>query len=60
MFKIVTVLLQSAIRMWPAVIFAARRTERVIGRISWLTLSIITMNWERGRGVLRGTRWLRK
>jgi hypothetical protein len=39
---------------------AASRTERVIGRISWLMLSIITINWERGSGVLRGTKCLKK
>jgi hypothetical protein len=49
-----------AIKMWPAVILAAKRTDRVMGRISCLILSIITINWESGNGVLRGTRWLKK
>lgn len=47
-------------RIWPAVMFAANRTDRVIGRIICLTLSITIINWDRGRGVLKGTRWLKK
>lgn len=53
-------LLHKAIRMWPAVILAARRTDRVMGRITCLTVSIKVINWERGRGVPKGTRWLKK
>lgn len=53
-------LVQRAIKMCPALIFADRRTERVIGRINWLAVSIRTINWDSGRGVLKGTRWLRK
>lgn len=49
-----------AIKMWPAVMFADKRTDNVIGRIIWLALSIMTINWERAKGVLSGTRWLRK
>jgi hypothetical protein len=43
-FKITVVDLLRAIKIWPAVMLAASRTERVIGRISWLMLSIITIN----------------
>lgn len=49
-----------AIKMWPAVILADRRTESVIGRISCLAVSIITINCDRAKGVLRGTKWLKK
>lgn len=42
------------IRRWPAIIFAIRRTERVIGRITLLTVSIKTMNGMRTKGVLWG------
>jgi len=52
--------LQRDIKICPAVIFAAKRTERVMGRIIWLTVSIITINWERGSGVLKGTKCLKK
>jgi len=51
---------QRAIRIWPAVIFADRRTESVIGRISCLAVSIITINWDKAKGVLNGTRCLKK
>lgn len=42
--RITVVDLLRAIKIWPAVILAASRTERVIGRINWLILSIITIN----------------
>ena len=51
---------QRAIRIWPAVMLAHSRTDSVMGRISCLIDSIITINWERARGVERGTRCLRK
>lgn len=57
---IVVVDLLRAIRMCPAVMLAARRTANVIGRIICLILSIKTMNWDSGSGVLKGTKWLRK
>ena len=60
MFSTVIVLLVKAIRICPAVIFAASRTDRVKGRIIWLTVSINTINWDKGRGVLKGTRCLKK
>jgi hypothetical protein len=56
----VILLVQRPIKMWPAVMFAAKRTDKVIGRIICLTVSIITINWERGRGVLKGTKCLEK
>jgi len=52
--------LTKAIKICPAVMFAAKRTERVIGRIICLTLSIRVINWERAIGVLKGTRWAKK
>jgi len=57
---IVIVDLHKAIKICPAVMFADSRTDRVIGRIIWLTDSISTINCERAIGVLRGTRCLRK
>lgn len=44
---------------WPAIILAARRTDRVIGRIMFLIISIITMKGIKGAGVPIGTRWAR-
>lgn len=58
--RIIIVFLQRAIKIWPAVMLAANRTDKVIGRIICLTVSIKTMNWERGRGVLKGTKCLKK
>jgi hypothetical protein len=58
--KIVILLIQRPIKIWPAVMFAANRTDNVIGRIVCLTVSIITINWDKGKGVLNGTKWLRK
>lgn len=46
--------------MWPAVMLAAKRTDKVIGRIICLTVSIITINCDKGNGVLSGTKWLKK
>ena len=43
-------------KRWPATRLAARRTERVIGRITLLIVSIITINGIRNGGVPRGTR----
>ena len=41
---------------WPAVILAASRTERVIGRIKFLTISISTINGIKALGVPVGTK----
>jgi len=57
---IIMLLLQRAIRIWPAVILAAKRTESVMGRMIWLTVSTSTMKLDRAIGVLRGTKWLKK
>lgn len=50
--------LKSLISKWPATIFAVSRTERVIGRIRFLTISIITMKFISGVGVPTGTMWI--
>lgn len=52
--------LAKAIKIWPAVILAARRTDNVIGRIICLTDSISTMNCDSAIGVPVGTKWARK
>jgi hypothetical protein len=39
------------IRRWPAIIFAVRRTHRVIGRIMFLVSSIKTMKFIKAQGV---------
>ena len=39
---------------------AANRTERVTGRMRFLTSSIITMKGIKAAGVLIGTRWVKK
>ena len=44
-------------RRCPAIIFAANRTARVPGRITFLTVSIKTMKGIKGPGVPEGTRW---
>jgi len=44
----------------PATILAARRTDRVMGRIKFLTNSIKTIRGIRAAGVPDGTRWERK
>lgn len=49
--------LRREIRRWPAIIFAARRTERVIGRIKFLIVSIKTIKEESIIGVPFGTKW---
>lgn len=41
----------------PATMFAIKRTDRVIGRITLLTVSINTMNGINAEGVPEGTRW---
>jgi len=41
----------------PALIFAARRNDRVIGRTIILTVSIITNGGHNHEGVLAGRRW---
>jgi len=45
------------IRRCPAIKFAVSRTHKVIGRIMFLTSSIITMNIIRTLGVPWGTKW---
>jgi len=47
---------RSVIRRWPATIFAIRRTESVIGRITFLMDSISTINGIKAEGVLWGTK----
>lgn len=47
----------NVINKWPAIMFAISRTERVIGRIMFLIVSIITMNIIKAGGVPNGTRW---
>jgi|ERR1043165_1059718 hypothetical protein len=42
---------------WPAIIFAVRRTESVIGRIIRLIISTQTINGDMAVGVPRGTKW---
>ena len=42
---------------WPATILAASRIDKVIGRIIFLTVSIITMIGIRNDGVPKGTKW---
>ena len=59
-FNIITEALDSAIKICPAVMLAAKRTDKVIGRIIWLTLSINVMNCESAIGVPVGTIWARK
>ena len=55
-FKIDIGPLISAIKRCPATILAANRTDRVIGRISLLTISIITIKGINATGVPRGTK----
>ena len=43
-------------RRWPAIILAAKRTDRVRGRISLLIISISTINGIKVGGVPRGTK----
>lgn len=42
---------------WPAIILAAKRTDKVKGRIIVLISSIITIKGINAAGVPRGTRW---
>jgi len=44
-------------KRWPAIILAANRTAKVMGRIIDLTVSIITITGIKGAGVPRGTKW---
>lgn len=44
------------IKRCPLIIFAERRTDKVIGRIILLTVSITTMNEESIRGAPNGTK----
>jgi len=47
------------IKRWPAVRFAVRRIPRAMGRISRLTVSIITSAGTSAGGVPSGRKWLR-
>jgi len=51
------VLPRSVISKWPAIMLAANRTDSVIGRIIFLTISIQTINDIRATGVPWGTKW---
>ena len=42
---------------WPATILAANRIDKVIGRIIFLTVSIITIIGIKNEGVPKGTKW---
>lgn len=42
---------------WPAIIFAAKRTDSVSGRIKFLIVSIHTINGIKIGGVPWGTKW---
>jgi hypothetical protein len=53
-------LFTNLINKCPATILAARRTDRVMGRIKFLTNSIKTIRGIRAAGVPDGTRWERK
>lgn len=44
------------ISKWPAIMFAVSRTHKVIGRIRFLTSSIITIKFINGTGVPWGSR----
>lgn len=45
---------------WPAIIFAVSRIANVIGRITNLIDSIITINGIRIKGVPWGVRWVKR
>jgi len=47
----------SVINRWPAIIFADKRTAKVPGRITFLMVSISTMNGIRAPGVPWGIKW---
>ena len=51
------VLPKSVSKRWPAIIFAANRTAKVPGRITFLIVSINTINGIRTKGVPWGTIW---
>ena len=44
----------------PATIFAANRIDKVIGRIIFLTVSIITIIGIKNEGVPKGTKWAKR
>lgn len=50
---------KSVRRRCPAIILAASRTDRVIGRMRFLIISITTINGIRTGGVPVGTKWAR-
>jgi hypothetical protein len=45
------------ISKWPAIKLAVSRTHSVMGRIKFLTSSMITMKFMRAIGVPCGSRW---
>ena len=47
----------SVSRRWPAIMLAARRMASVAGRMTFLIVSITTINGIKGPGVPRGTKW---
>jgi len=53
-------LLINLIKRCPATMLAANRTDSVIGRIKFLTNSIITIRGIKAPGVPVGTKWIRK
>ena len=52
------ILLISVSNRCPAIILAVNRTDKVIGRIKFLIVSIITINGIKSVGVLWGIRWM--
>jgi len=50
--------LRSSINKWPATILAVNRTDNVIGRIIFLTISMINIKLIKGRGVPIGMVWI--
>lgn len=44
-------------KRWPAIIFAVNRTAKVLGRIIFLIVSIITIKGIKIEGVPWGTKW---
>jgi hypothetical protein len=57
-FLLIIKFLRRISRRCPAIMFAASRTDRVIGRIMLLIISIRTIIGRRGEGVPTGTRWI--
>jgi hypothetical protein len=45
------------IKRWPAIKLAVNRTQSVMGRIKFLTISIITINIIKTVGVPWGSKW---